>query len=234
MISLRKQISRPFVNPLSRGIIARYSFDNVSGKTIHDSGPAGIDLTSANTPTLIAGKVGDAMQFNGSTDRCLADGGIGSAPPSITLAAWTWCNSLATNIGAIFDLAKTAGSSWRFCFTGANPVSSIGAGTPTYSIGMAAYNANGWVHCFDPSALTYNAWHHYAFTWDGATMNLYKDGVLIATTPTTGAISYVGQAGLGVGGRGASINSVWYGALDEGYIYGRVLSLAEIKTLANP
>jgi hypothetical protein len=35
-----------------------------------------------------------------------------------------------------------------------------------------------------------NAWHHIAGTWDGRTMKLYLDGVLVASVPFAGPIAY--------------------------------------------
>ena len=73
-------------------------------------------------------------------------------------------------------------------------------------------------------------WHHIAATRDNTSMKLYVDGILIGTSPTpTGASDYVSHDDYLVGYGGGQY---WRGSMDDLRFYARVLSPAEISTLA--
>ena len=42
--------------------------------------------------------------------------------------------------------------------------------------------------------LDLNQWQHLAFTYDGSNIYLYKDGVLISSTPANGTITQISQS----------------------------------------
>ena len=80
-----------------------------------------------------------------------------------------------------------------------------------------------------------NAWHNLAATYDGSTMSLYKDGVLILVK--TGLSGTVGSAGTSNSklpvylGSENGTSSFVNGSLDQAYIYNRALTSQEIQTL---
>ena len=82
-----------------------------------------------------------------------------------------------------------------------------------------------------PNALPLNAWSHLAGTYDGATLRLYVNGVLVVSQPFTGSI-VTSTGALRLGG-----NSLWgeyfTGRIDEVRIYNRALSQSEIQTDMN-
>jgi len=69
-------------------------------------------------------------------------------------------------------------------------------------------------------------WHHLVGTYDGADFNLYVDGVLVASTTRSGAIS-TNNADLTIGNR-ANLNRPFDGDLDEVRIWTRALNGQEI------
>jgi hydrogenase maturation factor HypE len=77
------------------------------------------------------------------------------------------------------------------------------------------------------AALPTYAWTHLAFTYDGAAMRMFVNGVQVSTTALTGVMP-IGAGALRIGG-----NGVWgeyfRGAIDEVRIYNRALSAAEIQ-----
>jgi hypothetical protein len=82
-----------------------------------------------------------------------------------------------------------------------------------------------------------NTWHHYASTWDGATVVLYVDGVPIASWPSTGQFNQTSSGeGIGCfhvpqdGTPSANITGFFSGVIDEVAIYRRALSAAEIAS----
>ena len=98
----------------------------------------------------------------------------------------------------------------------------------------AAYiTVSGQVATSGGAAPALNAWTHLAATYDGASLQLFTNGVLVSTTAKTGAI-VTSASPLRIGG-----NGVWgeyfSGLIDEVRVYNRALSQAEIQTdMATP
>ena len=81
---------------------------------------------------------------------------------------------------------------------------------------------------YGPNALTANTWAHLAATYDGATMQLYVNGVQVASRAQTGAIA-TSTNPLQIGGD--SIYGQYFaGRIDEVRIYNRALSVAQIQS----
>jgi hypothetical protein len=81
------------------------------------------------------------------------------------------------------------------------------------------------------SALALNAWSHLAATYDGSSLRLYVNGVLVQSLAVSGAIP-TSTGVLHLGG-----NAVWgerfAGLLDDVRIYNRALSGTQIQTDMN-
>lgn len=81
------------------------------------------------------------------------------------------------------------------------------------------------------------AWHHIAYTYDGANIKVYIDGVLDFTRPETRINTGVaGDRQITIGSEGASDGSLTFrpysGAMDDFKLYNRALTDAEITALA--
>jgi hypothetical protein len=70
-------------------IVLWYKFDETTGSTVADSGSGGNPGTLINGPTFVAGKFGNALQFDGSNDYVEATGykGVTGSGPR-TMSAW--------------------------------------------------------------------------------------------------------------------------------------------------
>ena len=77
--------------------------------------------------------------------------------------------------------------------------------------------------------LDLNQWQHLAFTYDGSNIYLYKDGVLISSTPANGTITQISQSfkigALDWSGTGFYMN----GSLDEIRLWNATLSPTTIS-----
>jgi hypothetical protein len=86
--------------------------------------------------------------------------------------------------------------------------------------------------------LPLDQWHFVAFTFDGSTLRLYRNGIELAATPCAGLWDYGPQAlGIGVKLRDETTPDqrnagYWDGRLDNVAIFHRALSEAEIRLLA--
>jgi hypothetical protein len=105
---------------------------------------------------------------------------------------------------------------------------------------IQSYNGTGHGASFavPPADLGSGDWVYLAGTYDGANWNLYRNGILVGTTPdTTGALPVV-NANWAIGARGkwkyatgypaAGEDRVWSGGIDEAAIYNYALSPARI------
>ena len=93
--------------------------------------------------------------------------------------------------------------------------------------------ANTRVVAVDNNRLLVNAWNHVAFTYDGATLRVYINGVLRAVKSTTLALNTTSTSGISIGEL-ASSTGYWNhvnGAIDEIGMWGRALTPAEITNL---
>ncbi len=82
------------------------------------------------------------------------------------------------------------------------------------------------------TAVTTGIWQHWAGTYDGTTMRLYRNGVEVASQPQTGNIANSARA-VHLGHREGEARH-FDGAIANAAIWSRCLSAAEIRALYNP
>ena len=94
-------------------------------------------------------------------------------------------------------------------------------------------NSNGVNFDVIDTAVSVGVWQHYALTYNGAELTLYKNGQFVATTVANGSISNATEA-LFIGGMPyGTFNYYLSGEVDEVTLWNRYLSPAEIRCLAN-
>ena len=136
--------------PSSANLVAHWSFDQSSGAVLTDNSGNGYNGTLVNSPTWVAGKLGQALSF--STNRSVSVG----------------------NIPAINGVNKLSMSAWIKRGT-SNARVLVGKQTSNHDVTIEAWNdgsvyfqlsngsdASGRVSLNDTN------WHHVAFTFDGA------------------------------------------------------------------
>jgi hypothetical protein len=78
----------------------------------------------------------------------------------------------------------------------------------------------------NPSTL--NSWQHLVGTFDGATANLYVNGVAVASAPVTGYAGQLGNA-LQIARSEPGDNLYFPGQLEEAAVYGAALSATQVQ-----
>lgn len=162
------------------------------------------------------GKIGNAYRFDGVDEIVTISGS--NIVGGLSAGSWLfWINRQGTGTGiesAIrsqnaspqLDTARNAGHADFF---------------------LAAGGSNPDVA---DSAMPQSTWVHYAGTYDGATLRLYRNGSLVDSTGLTGAIASDSSLVLGAGLAGVN---QFNGLLDELRIVGANLSQSWIQTYYN-
>ena len=197
------------------GLVAAYSFNEGSGVQTHDSSGQNNTGTIAGATWTASGRYGAALSFNGTNAWVtVADANSLDLTNGLTIEAW---------------VNPTIGSGWR----------SVVMKETSGGLAYALYSANnssrpeGYVHTSSDmgvagtSAVALNTWTHLALTYDGTTLRIYANGVLVKSGSAPG-LAATSASPLRIGG-----DSVWgeyfKGLIDEVRVYNRALSAAEIQ-----
>ena len=201
--------------------------DGVGSTTIDQSGN-GVNLTwngsSTNGSYYTAGKIGSyAGNFNGANNyiaNVSPSGPITSIAGPFTMAAWVNVPSTGNNEIIVCTMTGFSGAGMEFYLNPSNiPVVAIFTGTSTNQ--------------YAGSAISANAWHHVAVTYNGSLVSLYADGAVISSS--TNSINPAAPGGSGQVriwlpyNQGGVVN--FLGSIDDVRVYSRALSAAEIKAL---
>ncbi len=193
----------------------------------------GVDSAGPNFATATGGaayttgKAGQAFSFDGIN-------GSVNAPMSASL-------QLTTGLTIEFWMKGDPSNGLNTCCQGLVATDMYAVEIASSGIHFGLSTDNGVTQPFPSSgqvAISTNQWHHIAGTYDGATIALYIDGALAASTPHTGTISS-NSGSLSIGsedGRSgacpACVGTRYYkGLIDEVTIYNRALSQTEVQTV---
>ncbi len=208
--------------------VAHWSFDESAGLNAQDSSSNGFagELVNMDDSAHVAGRHGNALQFDGIDDHVLISGyrGIGGKQ-SRTVAAWIKTTDTEGEIIS-WGLIGTPGGRWVF---------------RTQEPGYIRLEVGGG-SIAGSTIVTDDRWHHVAAvlqndqTPDASEIELYVDGAL-ETLPTyverqiDTAIdpSLIYDVAIGVW---PSVNRHFQGSIDEVRIYSRALTDSEIADLA--
>jgi hypothetical protein len=193
-----------------------WKLDSSSGTSCTDSSGTGNTGTTYNSPTWTTGKVLNCLNFNG-TNQYAADTSatLFAANANQTLSFWMYVPTNPTVRKTALCLTSTSGNGTY-----------VGFLTST-TFGVWRYNATAVVTTTSlPSA---GNWHHIAYVINGSNKYLYIDGSQAATSTASPNTYTSTRIHVGCTASGADY---WPGKVDEVRAYNRVLTLAEIQSLA--
>ncbi len=200
------------------GLVAYWKFDDDPTNGALDSSGHGHTGTCVTTcPTVVAGKVGMAYQFDATQSEALVVPDSMDFRGNVTIAAWFMANDSTADLSMLAKPFSTASdNSWQLEFR---------------STGFVSFSG-GSVHYLDSAqTITRAVWHHAAGTWDGTTKRLYIDGVEVSNVAAT--LSYdTHDVYLGADNNAGSTALFFSGTLDELRVYSRALSASEVAALA--
>jgi hypothetical protein len=200
-------------------LVGWWKLDDGFGTTAIDSSGRGNNGTLSNGPVWVAGRIGGALDFDGTNDYVdCGNAAIFNITGQITLSLWVNTDTVA------------AGTHRSYLLKGDTSYA-LKQGSPG-NIEFFVY-IGGWQAVTFPVDTSFNGvWHHLAGTYDGSQIKLYVDGVLRDTKPYKGAIAT--NAAIVSIGSDSGTRRYCDGRIDDVRIYNRALSMADIMKLANP
>jgi len=219
-------VNNPVPPPPTDHLAAAYAFDETSGASTADSSGNG-NTGVLHGATFVAGHHGNALAFGGADYAEAANSAsLDIAGTGLTIAFWARIES--TNSGVDYVLV---GKPWN------------GSSMPSqfYQYGVEYSNSsNKTVDFFfgDPSggphgphrmAVSPGVWTHVAYTYDGAIVHGYVDGVERLSSSDAGSLAARGNS-LRLGADGA-YQQFLDGALDDLRIYGRAVTPDEVRSV---
>jgi hypothetical protein len=201
-------------------LVAYYKMDIGTGTTAYDSGPNGNDGTLTDGPTwqtsgAMSGP-GNALDFDGS-DYVQIPGSSTLTSGTFSVEFWMKMTGQTTWGGIIDHGAYDAEGdrhNWQFLTYD---------GQWKIIFGITKNVAGNWSEL--TADVTENKWHHVAGLYDGSTMSLYLDGVLVGTQTTT---IRTGDKPIVIGKR-VDADQYFNGQLDEIRVWKIARTAAQIR-----
>jgi hypothetical protein len=235
-ISLATLLSFSLTGAAKADLIGLWRFDETSGTIAHDASGNGHDGTLLGGPKWGPGKIGGALEFDG-TDDLVELGAFDVVGPGITLAAWIKPYGFNINDGRIITKANEwlADDHWWMFSTIAE------AGETRLRFRLKTTDGQAVPTLIASSgALVIDEWQHAAATWDGAQMKLYlngeevgsidKGGDAVATDPSVNA-SIGSQPSDAFATDPSHVNKFFNGIIDDVRLYNAALNQDELQVL---
>jgi hypothetical protein len=212
---------------VTEGLISYWTFDkaDIEGITVKDIF-GGQDAAMMGDPAIVEGKVGDALEFDGISDWLLVSDDINAVKiptKEITLEAWVYPEHFI-EWGGYISCFQDNGSFEKGWTLGTNNQISFAISTenPDDGDGTLSYVKVG--------ALDTGKWYHVVGVYDGATIEVYIDGKLKATSGIhSGDIAYPPNAFLTIGiYKDDNEHFPHKGKIDEVRLYEKALSEDEV------
>jgi hypothetical protein len=201
---------------LAKGLVGWWTFDGktVSGTRVFDASGTGNYGTMTNGPTLVNGKLGQAMQFGGSNDYVDVGTGLDLANKSFSISAWVKHEATGQE-DAIFEFGDTGDTNQQLILTW----------EPPNDVMRFSFFGND---LDTPAGYPDSNWHLWSFTFDANTKQriIFRDGAQVASD-----ISASNFLGSGTAVINSRFIRLLKGLIDDVRVYNRVLSPDEIKRL---
>ena len=201
---------------ITNGLLSYWSFDKetITGKTVKDI--VGTRDATINGTQAVAGKFGEALKFNGSSDYLQFEPtGLPLKNAPRTMSVWVWPDGAGVRAvlewGTRTALMRSSvliesGEKVKFCGEGADLLTG--------------------------DAIKIRDWSLITETYDGTTIRIYFNGKLVKDGPITINTTIAGGPKAGFGRIGSNIEvtpgEFMNGNIDDSCIYDRQLSDAEV------
>jgi thioredoxin 1 len=204
-------------NNTSAELVAYWKFDEISGTVAHDSSGNGLDGTLRGDPRWVAGKIGGALDFDGTGDYVdCGNSTLFDIVDELTVSAWIYLRSVPGDWRAI--IAK-GDSAWRL---------STEKSTQRMHFSFTGVG-RGWLRADSVTWIPFNEWHHVCGVYDRQNGGcIYIDGVKEAINSNTGGID-VDTFNVFIGENSEVRGRYWDGLIDDIKVYNHALTSEEIR-----
>jgi hypothetical protein len=214
----------------SADLILHWGFDEGTGNTVYDLSGNGHDGTIEGGATWAAGKIGGAIELDGTDDYVIDEmaGDYINDLDAITICLWIKSDIVGTDKGFIIFEDPTGGDNRNLRYDAASWAWEGGT-----NIIKLALDSTGGHQAHEGSDNTQTTdWQHVTMVWSsGNELMLYIDGRFDVPRGTDagveGAISGVTKLIVGKGCKDA--DGGWDGLIDDVRIYSEALTEAEIQ-----
>jgi hypothetical protein len=219
----------------SLGPTVYYRMEDATDNRLLDSGESQSHLTlhrsEARGKSLAGGRVGTALNLRGpqAPTWALAADYPKSATGRITVAAWVMAHSRPQWAMIAANWGDEKYGQLHFGLYGDTGVLSAQIG----------HEDGSYVVLPEETLFPIGSWQHVAFTADGSTLRLYRNGRQVGVKACSRVNPEPALAALGIGcksndadgGLSAVVPACWHGGLDEIAIFDRALSAGEVQAL---
>ncbi|MHC4323269.1 MAG: LamG domain-containing protein [Planctomycetota bacterium] len=198
-----------------------WKFDEGEGQAALDWSGHGNHAELIGGPEWITGYDGEGLKLDGSDDYAvLPIGELISSMSSATFTTWVNFSNAGGAWQRIFDFGSGTGTYIFLC-----PRNGI---DQTMRLAITTSGGGG-ESLIDASTNLPSGWHHVAAVVTSANMQIYLDGAVIASGPTSVVPSDLGRTGSNWLGRSQyAADGYFNGSLDDFRIYDYALSVDEI------
>ncbi len=210
---------------INNNLVAYWTFDGANlTPNVRDTSGNGkhgyFQYFGATSTVVRQGKVGQALTFDGNvTSIGLISNPITTVSNPSSSCAWAYNKDLTVSPAGwnqtFLNFYIDASNGIRM-----GSIVNDGKLFVSYRSGATAKGSQS-----SSAVFSNNTWVHVCYVFDGNNVDLYKDGLSIATSTNTDS---PGGASV-LGARDDQGNGNWYGYLDDIRVYNRALSATEIK-----
>ena len=187
--------------------IAYYKMSDATDET------GSYDGTPTNVNFNVAGKFGNAGEFNGSSSYVLASSFMPTGSNQRSASAWVKTTISNANMTILFSGSESSNNAFIFRILNGQ-------------LGITFWGND---HDFTATGLTDGNWHHVVATYDGSAAKVYLDGNLIGTG-SAGAVS-TNSGNFAIGAYNNGVDALFNGSIDQVRIFNRAITANEVETL---